>query len=655
MADWILGIDFGTSYTSAAARVNDRAEIIEVDGDRRVPSIILLGQADELVVGKAAENQAPLYPNRIVREPKRLVGEPAPVIVGGKPYPVVRLVGAVLEHVYTRAVEHQGGPPAEVRLTHPATWRRPRVKALGEAAAIAGILVPRFIPEPVAAAIAYGTEGGVLPEDAHVAIYDLGGGTFDTAVLRAVDGEFVVVGRPGGDPRLGGEFFDELLANHLGTRLPPNAWHSLQVSDDLVWRQAHAAFRTEVRRAKEALSLQPLAELLVALPAGLERLAISREEFEGLVRPYLLETADMLGTTIADAGVPVPELAAIYLVGGASRIPLAERLLREAFPSVPISRRGDPKMVVALGATHATAGASLVAAITPPTDVAVGAVAAGMAPTPRGIAGTSVDSATQSSGDPPPQQTYHDPGPQPPPASPPTRRRLVSRTAAIAVVALGLAGLVAGSVAALVMLNGAPSEETAVVTPPSERSSDPSPSRSERPSREASATATASATGGATPSATPIAAAQTIVPVSRTPAPVVRTTPRPPVVAPPTPVPTPVPATPVPPPAPVSASIVSPPGGSKLSGSSVTFTWTPVANARYYSLWAGSQPPPDPNDAFAYSDYGASSGMPPSQTSVTMSGLPSNGTTVYVRLFTKIEPDSGPLLWRDYTYSAAGG
>ena len=356
---WTLAVDFGTSFTVAAVRVDGRPpETIEIAGERRIPSVVLVDDDNSVYVGRVAEDLASSRPGRALRAPKRRLGDPAPVVLGGKPYQVVDLVSALLRHVYAEAVRHQGAPPNNVRLTHPATWSRPRLARLLEAAAKAGIPEAVLVAEPVAAALAYAAESGV-PDGEHVAVYDLGGGTFDTTVLRAEEGTFTVVGRPAGDPNLGGELFDEMLANVVGERLPSDVWDELQVSDELHWRRAGAALRSEVRRAKEALSTAPYAEVLLPLPGGMAAQRITRDDLEALVGPYIDESVRLLLQCVRDAGLDPSELAAVYQVGGASRMPMIERCLAEALPGVPISRRGDPKTAVALGATQAEPSGSI--------------------------------------------------------------------------------------------------------------------------------------------------------------------------------------------------------------------------------------------------------------------------------------------------------
>ena len=355
---WILSIDFGTSYTLVAAKQGDRTpEVVEVGGERRMPSVVMVEATGNIVVGRTADDLSGSNPSNTLRAPKNRLGDQAPVVLGGRPYQVVQLVAALLRNVYDEAVSQMDGPPTEVRLTHPAVWNRPRLNRLLEAAAKAGLPNTALVPEPVAAALSYASESGV-EEGGHLVVYDLGGGTFDTAVVTARRGGFVVEGRPGGDQNIGGELFDELVMNHVGQQLPPEAWEQLQVADEPTWQQVGASLRKEARRAKETLSSHPYADLLVPLPDGLVQVRITRDEFEQIVGPYVDETVNLLRRCITDAGVEEAAVDSIYLVGGASRSPIVERLVKAAFPNVHVSRRGDPKTSVALGAARAVRSGS---------------------------------------------------------------------------------------------------------------------------------------------------------------------------------------------------------------------------------------------------------------------------------------------------------
>lgn len=353
MPSWILAIDFGTSYTVAAARVDGRApEIIEISGERRMPSVVMVDPDGGMLVGRAADDLSVTNPGSTLRALKNRLGDQTPAILGGRPHQVVTLVAALLREVYEQVVQQMGEPPTEVRLTHPATWNQPRNNRLIEAAAKAGLPQPLLVPEPVAAALSYAADVGLAPGES-IVVYDLGGGTFDSAVVTAREGGFSVVGRPGGDQHIGGELFDELVVNHIGEMLDPDVWDAIQVGDDPLWRQVGAALRNEARKAKEALSSHPYANLLLPLPAGLWQVRFTREAFSDLVRPYIAETITTLDRCLEEAGVRRKQLAGISLVGGSSRSPIVEEMVREAFPMISISRRGDPKATVAAGATLA--------------------------------------------------------------------------------------------------------------------------------------------------------------------------------------------------------------------------------------------------------------------------------------------------------------
>ena len=350
-ATWVLGIDFGTTSTVIAARRGDRSpEIIEVQGERRTPSLVFIDGAGRTVVGRSAEALGATSPDRLIRAPKGRLGSPTAAVLGGRPYPIVELVGALLRSVYDEAVRSHGSEPAEVRLTHPASWNSPRRSDLLAAARSVGLPNPILVPEPVAAAIAYASEIGIEP-GSHVMVYDLGGGTFDSVVLRATGDAFTIVGRPVGDPQLGGELFDELLMNHIGEQLDADTWEQLQVSDEPLWLQAAGSLRSECRRVKELLSGHEVAEVHLALPNGIANRAVSRTELEDLIRPHVEETVRLMHQCLADAGLTADDLAAVYLVGGASRSPLVLDVVQTGYPGVTMSRRGDPKAVVALGAT----------------------------------------------------------------------------------------------------------------------------------------------------------------------------------------------------------------------------------------------------------------------------------------------------------------
>ncbi len=156
------------------------------------------------------------------RTPKSRLGEEF-IQLGDKQLRPVEIIAAILREVYNEAISLSGGEaPGEIRLTHPARWQKSRLDKLEQAAKLAGLPDPVFVPEPVAAAVHFASER--LQDGEHVAVYDLGGGTLDTAVLKRTGKTFEVVGRTGGDEELGGEDFDDLLYRHLGDQLGGEVW-----------------------------------------------------------------------------------------------------------------------------------------------------------------------------------------------------------------------------------------------------------------------------------------------------------------------------------------------------------------------------------------------------------------------------------------------
>ena len=210
---WALAIDFGTSFTTAAAAAGSMPPtVVEVENSRYFPSTVVVDSDGQLLTGRAAVQQAAVYPERAVRVPKRaLVAGPDVVLPGGA-VAVTDLAAAVLRRVYGEAALLRGGqPPHRVVLTHPARWGTVPLGRLREAAAKAGIASPELMPEPVAAALRF------AQPSAHrglIGVFDLGGGTLDTAVLKPAGGGFEIAA-PGGDPDLGGEDFDEMLLDRF--------------------------------------------------------------------------------------------------------------------------------------------------------------------------------------------------------------------------------------------------------------------------------------------------------------------------------------------------------------------------------------------------------------------------------------------------------
>ncbi len=388
---WVLSIDFGTSSTVAVAAYGDRPEalqreVIEFEGERRVPSVVLVDDDGALVVGHAAAHLAASRPDRVIRTPKRRLGDQRPVILGGRAHEPVELASAILGHVARHAIDRLGSDPDEVRLTHPVTWNRPLQQRLLEAAAKAGLENVTLIPEPVAAAMSLGP--AAVPAGGSLAVYDLGGGTFDTTVVRSTGDGFEVLGDPIGDPSIGGELFDEMLMNLVGSRLDAIIWEQLQVSDDPSWRQSAARMLAECQRVKEALSLHEYAEVVVSHPSGVVTERVTRSELDELIATYIDESVRLTTWSVVEAGVQ-ETLSGVRLIGGASRMPIVSRSVAAAFPGVEVQVDHDPRTAVAMGASMAPSISPSISPSGTPAN-AVGTTVEEPAPLPPPVAPSTV-------------------------------------------------------------------------------------------------------------------------------------------------------------------------------------------------------------------------------------------------------------------------
>jgi actin-like ATPase involved in cell morphogenesis len=348
---WVLGVDLGTSFSAAAVADPDGVRLLEVAGERRVPSTVFLEDSGGLVAGTLAQRMVGRAPDRAERNPKRYVGR-GPMLLGGEPVTATAALAALLRLFVDEGTRRCGAPPAALALTHPVSWGPAQRTLLAEVGAL--VLPDRpstLVEEPVAAAVHYVSEHGAAGDGVSdtVAVYDLGGGTFDTAVLAAGATGFEVVGRPGGAPDIGGESFDERIAAHFGEQLAtlaPDWWAQARSSPERRWLAAAAQLLTEARLAKEALSEYPTASQYV--PGADVDVHLTRAELEDLVGTDVRRTVDLLADTVAGSG-RTP--GAVFLTGGASRMPLVRQTLRAAYDGL-VRTWQDPKTVVALGAAR---------------------------------------------------------------------------------------------------------------------------------------------------------------------------------------------------------------------------------------------------------------------------------------------------------------
>ncbi|MFI5613546.1 Hsp70 family protein [Amycolatopsis sp. NPDC051903] len=351
----VLSIDFGTSSTVGVLSAFGRGpRAIEVDGSVTMSSAVYATEDGLLVVGQDAERRARLDPSRFEPNPKRRIDD-GELLLGDRTVPVADAFAAVLRRMGEEAVRQLSGLPGQIRVSHPAGWGAARQETLRTAAAKAGFGAVRLVPEPVAAAAHYATLRTQTPRPGPLAVYDLGAGTFDCAVVGIGPQGFSVLAEDG-LPDLGSLDVDQALLVHIGrsvSHADPALWQRLLRPQTTGDRRLRRALLQDVRDAKESLSRHPQTEVPMPDPFG--DVLVTRAELEALVRPSLLRSAELTAATIRRAGLTPQQLSGVYLVGGPSRMPLLASLLGSTLGVVPTTQ-DQPETAVAFGLHHVPLG-----------------------------------------------------------------------------------------------------------------------------------------------------------------------------------------------------------------------------------------------------------------------------------------------------------
>ncbi len=346
-----LGIDIGTTYTAAAVCRDGVSTMVGL-GNRsmQVPSVLYLRPNGHFDVGEPAEARGAAEPNRVAREFKRRIGDPVPILVGGAPFSAEALTAKLLRWVVEVATERQGEPPESITVAHPANWGGFKLDFLHQAFLLADLADARTCTEPEAAAITYSGRRR-MGAGQRIAIYDLGGGTFDAAALCNDAGHFQLLGSPEGIEHLGGLDFDEAVFQHVLRSIGAEA-RELDCDDPgIVWELTR--LRRDCVVAKESLSVDTEATLPVVIGSARSTVRLTRAEFEDLARPTIEQTVGMMRRVLHSADVQPQDVSAFVLVGGSSRIPLVSEVLVEAFRR-PLAMDTHPKHDIALGAASFT-------------------------------------------------------------------------------------------------------------------------------------------------------------------------------------------------------------------------------------------------------------------------------------------------------------
>lgn len=346
-SELIIGIDLGTTNSEVAVFQGDKVVVIaDENGSKILPSFVGVGDDGALLVGEAAKNQYPLYPERTVKSIKRQMGSDETVEMAGKSYAPQEISAIILKRLKAIAERYLERPASKAVITVPAYFNDAQRQATREAGRIAGLEVVRIINEPTAAALSYeAAHHGAK----HILVYDLGGGTFDVSLVRMED-EVVEVLASHGNNHLGGDDFDHKIVDHLLRHLEKQ--YGVDARDS---RQAMARIGRAAEAAKIALSDQPFVtveeEYLLeqdGQPVHLS-LELARGDYEAMIEPYIRETLEAVHIALKGAKLTVADIDEILLVGGATRTPLVNEQLEQELGQQP---RGevDPDLCVAMGA-----------------------------------------------------------------------------------------------------------------------------------------------------------------------------------------------------------------------------------------------------------------------------------------------------------------
>jgi len=368
----IIGIDLGTTNSAMAVMQSGKPEIIaNSEGNRTTPSVVAVNKKDERLVGQVARRQQVTNPKNTVYEMKRLIGRKwsdkevqkdiklmgyemvksgtgVKIKMGDKEYSAEEMSAMVLTKLKTDAEAFLGEPVTEAVITVPAYFDDSQRQATKDAGKIAGLEVKRIINEPTAAALAYGLdkEG---KKDEKIAVYDLGGGTFDVSILELGDGVFEVKST-NGDTHLGGADFDRVIINHMASEFKKE--HGMDISDD---NAAMQRLRDEAEKAKIELSSAQSVDInLPFLTADADgpkhfEYKMTRSKLESLVSDLIDKTAVPCEKALKDAGVKASDIDAVVLVGGMTRMPAVQAKVAKIFGKEPM-KGVNPDEVVAIGA-----------------------------------------------------------------------------------------------------------------------------------------------------------------------------------------------------------------------------------------------------------------------------------------------------------------
>ena len=323
----IIGIDLGTTNSCVSVMEGGEAVVIpNAEGHRTTPSVVAFSKTGERMVGQVAKRQAITNPDRTISSIKREMGSNYKVAIDGKNYTPQEISAMVLQKLKSDAEAYLGQTVTEAVITVPAYFTDAQRQATKDAGKIAGLDVKRIINEPTAAALAYGLD---KETDQKIMVYDLGGGTFDVSVLEIGDGVIEVLATAGNN-RLGGDDFDQCITKYLVDEFKKA--EGIDLSAD---RVAMQRLREAAEKAKIELSGVTTSNInlpyITADATGPKHLdvTLSRAKFNELTAHLVEKTAGPVRQAMSDAGIAASELTKVLLVGGSSRIPAVQEMVKK--------------------------------------------------------------------------------------------------------------------------------------------------------------------------------------------------------------------------------------------------------------------------------------------------------------------------------------
>ena len=323
----IIGIDLGTTNSCVAVLEGGEPVVIaNAEGNRTTPSVVAFSKTGERMVGQVAKRQAVTNPDRTISSIKREMGSDYKVTIDGKKYTPQEISAMILQKLKADAEAYLGEPVTEAVITVPAYFTDAQRQATKDAGKIAGLDVKRIINEPTAAALAYGLD---KETDQKIMVYDLGGGTFDVSVLEIGDGVIEVLATAGNN-RLGGDDFDQCVTNYLVEEFKKS--DGIDLSGDRVAMQ-----RLKEAAEKAKIELSGVTSTNINLPyitadaTGPKHLdvTLTRAKFNELTAHLVEKTAGPVRQAMSDAGITASDLTKVLLVGGSSRVPAVQEMVKK--------------------------------------------------------------------------------------------------------------------------------------------------------------------------------------------------------------------------------------------------------------------------------------------------------------------------------------